>query len=148
MCDYSLELYRSRPADVGQKLDLHRFPSGTMGFTAGGDKETAACVLPGATLQLEKIDSRVQSTFNVGPTETVTMIRMDADQKSTHHDGVRFTNGREVKLQSLNDGMTARLLPVGATAVEAMKKAATTAEPIEQTIVAPARAPALVGGDD
>ena len=36
MCDYSLELYRSRPATKNETVTLHRFPSGTMGFV--GDR--------------------------------------------------------------------------------------------------------------
>ena len=52
MCDYSLELYRSRPATQDEQVTLHRFPSGTMGFVAGTDCETAVCLPTGARLAL------------------------------------------------------------------------------------------------
>ena len=48
MCDYSLEAYRSRPAEEDEKLTLERFPSGSMGFTAGSVCDTAVCVPTGA----------------------------------------------------------------------------------------------------
>ena len=41
MCDFSLELYRSRPARVGERYETHRFPSSTVGFIAPGDCSTA-----------------------------------------------------------------------------------------------------------
>ena len=34
MCDYSLEFYRSRPAQAGEKYETCCFPSGTVGFIA------------------------------------------------------------------------------------------------------------------
>ena len=52
MCDYSLEAYRSRPAEAGEKLTLERFPSGSMGFTAGAVCDTAVCVPAGVPAQL------------------------------------------------------------------------------------------------
>ena len=44
MCDFSLELYRSRPARVGERYETPRFPSGTVGFIAPGDVSTAVCM--------------------------------------------------------------------------------------------------------
>ena len=44
MCDYSLEAYQSRPAAVGEKLTLERFPSGSMGFASGKSCDLAVCV--------------------------------------------------------------------------------------------------------
>ena len=43
MCDYSLEIYRSRPAVQGEQYTLHRFRSGTIGFVAPADCTTAVC---------------------------------------------------------------------------------------------------------
>ena len=37
MCDYSLELVRSRPAKVGDKLTTHDFGTCTRGFAAAED---------------------------------------------------------------------------------------------------------------
>ena len=110
MCDYSLELYRSRPAAQEERYTLHRFPSGTMGFVAGTDCETAVCMPAGARLRLEGISDTVQRTFAVGPAEEVVMTRLDVTGHA-HRDAFRFANGREVLLQSLNAGVSARLAP-------------------------------------
>ncbi len=110
MCDYSLELYRSRPAAQEEQYTLHRFPSGTMGFVAGTDCETAVCMPAGARLSLEGINETVQRAFSIGPAEQVTMTRLEVTGHA-HRDAVRFGNGREVLLQSLNAGVTCRLAP-------------------------------------
>ena len=110
MCDYSLELYRSRPATQEEQYTLHRFPSGTMGFVAGTDCETAVCMPAGARLSLEGINETVQRAFSIGPAEEVSMTRLEVTGHA-HRDAVRFGNGREVLLQSLNAGVTCRLAP-------------------------------------
>jgi hypothetical protein len=110
MCDYSLELYRSRPAVQEEQYTLHRFPSGTMGFVAGTDCETAVCLPAGARLSLEGINETVQRAFSIGSAEEVTMTRLEVTGHA-HRDAVRFANGREVLLQSLNSGVTCKLSP-------------------------------------
>ena len=108
MCDYSLELYRSRPAVREERYTLHRFPSGTLGFVAATDCQTAVCMPAGARLRLQGIDETVQRAFAIGPVEQATMIRLDVAARA-HRDAVRFANGREVLLQCLNAGVTAEL---------------------------------------
>ena len=110
MCDYSLELYRSRPAAQEEQYTLHRFPSGTMGFVAGTDCETAVCMPAGARLSLQGINETVQRAFSIGSAEEVTMTRLEVTGHA-HRDAVRFANGREVLLQSLNAGVTCTLAP-------------------------------------
>ena len=109
MCDYSLELYRSRPAVEGEQYTLRRFPSGTMGFTAERDCETAVCLPADARLRLEGIGEAIRQAYVVNSTEEVTMARMDGTAFS-HRDAVRFANGREVLLQGLNAGIVATLV--------------------------------------
>ena len=111
MCDYSLELYRSRPAVEGEQYTLRRFPSGTMGFTAERDCETAVCLPADAHLRLEGVGEAIRQAYAVGPTEEVVMTRMDGTAFS-HRDAVRFANGREVLLQGLNAGIVATLVEV------------------------------------
>lgn len=111
MCDYSLELYRSRPAVEGEQYTLRRFPSGTMGFTAERDCETAVCLPADAQLRLEGIGEAIRLAHAVRPTEVVVMTRMDGTAFS-HRDAVRFGNGREVLLQGLNAGIVATLVEV------------------------------------
>ena len=109
MCDYSLELYRSRPAVVEEQYSLHRFPSGTMGFVSARDCETAVCMPADAHLKLEGIGETVQRSVGVGPVEEVVMTRLDVTGHA-HRDAVRFSNGKEVLLQSLNVGITAEMV--------------------------------------
>ena len=71
MCDYSLELYRSVPAAVGESYKLVRFGTGSMGFAAGTSCDTAACVPAGAHLRLEGIDEALQQTLGIGASEEV-----------------------------------------------------------------------------
>ena len=54
MCDYSLQNVKSRPAKVGDKLTTHNFYTGTGGFAAPEDANTAVCVLPGTELAFAK----------------------------------------------------------------------------------------------
>ena len=109
MCDYSLELYRSRPAVQEEQYNLRRFPSGTMGFTAGYDCDTAVCMPADAHLRLEGIGETVQRAFDVGPVEEVVMIRLEVIAHA-HRDAVRFANGKEVMLQRLNAGITTKMV--------------------------------------
>ena len=106
MCDYSLELYRSRPAVREDQSTLRRFPSGTMGFTAGHDCDTAVCMPADAHLRLEGIGETVQRAFAIGPVEEVVMTRLEVTGHA-HRDAVRLSSGREILLQSLNAGVTA-----------------------------------------
>lgn len=106
MCDYSLELYRSVPAAVGESYKLVRFGTGSMGFAAGASCDTAACVPSGAHLRLEGIDEALQQVLGIGGTEEVVMTRLDG---GLHKDAVRFANGREISLQSLNPGLSATM---------------------------------------
>jgi hypothetical protein len=136
MCDYSLEFYRSRPAVNEEEYTLHRFRSGTLGFIAGTDCTTAVCMPAGVRLHLEGLDKRLQRALCVGPTEEVVMIRLPF-RDNFHCDGVRFGNGREVLLQSLNAGLSAMLVPRDLTAIFNLKGVAEPA-PVETEAFEPA----------
>ena len=103
MCDYSLELYRSRPAQIGEKYVLTRFRSGSVGFASPGDCSTAVCIPYDTRLRLEGIPEVLQHELGVGPDEEVTFARVD---NGRYRDGVRFANGAETSLQRLNPGIT------------------------------------------
>lgn len=102
MCDYSLELYRSRPAQAGEKYETCCFPSGSVGFIAPGDGSTAVCMAYDIRLRLEGIPEKVRNACRVMPDEAVTFIRLET---GPYHDGVRFANGAEVTLQRLGPGV-------------------------------------------
>ena len=106
MCDYSLELYRSRPAQKGEKYVLTRFNSGSLGFASPGDCSTAVCIPYDTQLRLEGIPEGLQDELGVGSDEEVTFAQVD---HGCYHDGVRFANGAETSLQRLNPGITAAI---------------------------------------
>jgi hypothetical protein len=103
MCDYSLEHYRSRPAQLGEKYETHQFENWSIGFIAPGDASTAICMACDTKLRLEGISERIQKRLGVSANEDVTFTRLEA---GPHHDGVRFANGAEITLQELGSGVT------------------------------------------
>ncbi len=104
MCDYSLEAYRSRPAQEGVGYETHRFPSRSIGFIAPTDVVTAVCMACGMQLKLEDIPEDVQQTVGVTANEFVTFARLETGM---YRDGVRFANGAEISLQQLGPGVKA-----------------------------------------
>ena len=104
MCDYSLEMYRSRPAVSGEKYETYRFPSGSIGFVAPGDFTTAICVACDCRLELHGIPIDLRQRLDVDEASGVTFVRIE---EGPHHDGVRFRDGTEVTLQRLGPGVSA-----------------------------------------
>lgn len=108
MCDYSLEMYQSRPARQGEEYVSNRFPSGSVGFISPGDQSIAICLSCDTELKLSRLPESVQTTADVGETEIATFIQIEGP---LHRDSVRFRNGKVVTLQKLGPGVTAWLLP-------------------------------------
>ena len=104
MCDYSLEMYGSRPARESERYETTRFPSGSIGLASAGDCTTAVCVQYDTKLTLDKLPASLQASLGVGPSADVTFIRLD---HGAYRDGVRFANGKEISLQQLNTGVEA-----------------------------------------
>jgi hypothetical protein len=104
MCDYSLEMYGSRPARESERYVTTRFPSGSIGLTALGDCNTAICVQYDTPLVLENIPLETQTALGVRPIEEVVFIRLD---QGSYRDGIRFQNGRQICLQQLSTGVGA-----------------------------------------
>lgn len=102
MCDFSLELYRSRPAQRGERYQTHRFPSGAIGLISPQDTETAICVACDTRLELEGIPEAIQDALSLGPVEEVTFVRLDGHG---FRDGVEFANGQRLSLQRLGPGI-------------------------------------------
>lgn len=113
MCDYSLEMYRSRPALAGEDYETRRFHSGSVGFVAAGDAETAICMACDIRLALSQIPMDLQHSLRIGDRDEVTFVHIEA---GPYHDGVRFSNGSEVTLQKLGVGVKARVIDALATA--------------------------------
>ena len=107
MCDYSLESYRSRPAQEGEKYVITLFRSGSIGLASPGDCSTAVCVPSDAQLRLEGIPEELQNKFGVGPDEEVTFVHVD---HGPYRDGIKFRNGAEITLQQLEPDITVMLI--------------------------------------
>ena len=104
MCDYSLEMYGSRPARESERYETTRFPSGSIGLASPGDCGTAVCVQYDTRLRLENIPVHLQASLRIKATEEVTFVRLD---HGAYRDGVRFANGKDISIQQLNSGVTA-----------------------------------------
>jgi hypothetical protein len=115
MCDYSIEAYQSRPAEVGEKLTLERFPSGSMGFTSGSKCDLAVCVPADTKLRLEGLSETTQQTYGVRAIEDVVMTRLET---GLYKDAVRFSNGTEVLLQRLDCGLSAMVVAATAELID------------------------------
>lgn len=137
MCDYSLMAVPNRLARQGEELVCHRFPTGSLGLASPADLKRASeppapsrgfwsmvrdffnppkiesvaavCIPPGARLELHDIPVRLQRDAGVGAVEEVTFTQISAAVNS-YRDAVRFSNGKEVRLQELREGQRARVL--------------------------------------
>jgi hypothetical protein len=107
MCDYSLEMYASRPARESEKYVTTKFPSGSIGLALPGDCMTAVCVQYDAHLKLQGISSEVQTWLGVKDEEGVVFARLDYRR---YADGIRFANGKEISLQLLGPGVEITLV--------------------------------------
>jgi hypothetical protein len=136
MCDYSLMGVSNRLACEGEDLVVYEFRTGSRGLTpcpsvTNADTQTrygivkrlfgnlepervAVCIPPGARLLLSDIAEDVQNSFSVGASEEVTFTQLTATP-NRYRDAVRFSNGRELLLQRLNEGQRVRVLQLSLT---------------------------------
>jgi hypothetical protein len=127
MCDYSLQNVKSRPAKVGDKLTTHNFYTGTCGFAAPEDANTAVCVLPGTELAFATAIRCMPCGLFGWKTKVVnhtTAIfrQINKDNLHTHHDALEFPDGQIVLLTDLFEHQEATVLQLPAqpaTAAEA-----------------------------
>jgi len=137
MCDYSLMAVPNRLAQEGEELVTYRFQTGSLGLASPEDVTRAACtppasrgfwkslmlflnppkhvpvaavcIPPGTRLRLEDISSRMQTELEVGPWEEVTFTQLSA-AANTYRDAVRFSNGKQLRLQELREGLRVKVL--------------------------------------
>jgi hypothetical protein len=137
MCDYSLMAVPNRLAQEGEELVAYRFPTGSLGLASPADAKRAAytppasrslwanlklffsppknvqvpavCIPPGARLRLDGISARMQAELGVGPVEDVTFTQISA-AVNTYRDAVRFSNGKQVRLQEWREGLRVKVL--------------------------------------
>ena len=70
---------------------------------AGERQPCAVCIPPGATVILRDIPASLQREFGVDATEEVTFLQTTANA-NTYRDALRFSNQRQILLQSLRPG--------------------------------------------
>ena len=124
MCDYSLHNVKSRPAKVGEKLTTRHFNTGTSGFAAPEDANTAVCVHPGTELAFATpVKCSPRGLFAWRPkvlNHTTAIFRqVNKDNPRTHHDALEFPDGRMVLLTDLLEGQVATVLQLPAQPVTA-----------------------------
>jgi hypothetical protein len=107
MCDYSLEMYRSRPAQKGEEYISNKFPTGSVGFVAPGDQSVAICMNCDTELELANLPAHLRQQAGLGETEIATFTQIDGPY---HRDAVRFRNGKVLTLQQLGPGVIASLV--------------------------------------
>jgi hypothetical protein len=134
----------NRLACEGETLVVHRFRTGTLGLACPSDLDlpnhgptrkpnfwsawkdffhppqrkavTAVCIPPGASLMLSDIPPRLQRKLAIGSEEQVIFTQLSATWND-YRDAVRFTSGREVRLQDLQEGQRVVILDLGCTPV-------------------------------
>lgn len=143
MCDYSLMAVPNRLAHEGEDLVTHRFPTGSLGMASPADVRIATsprpevrrtvwqkiraffdppaapavcavCLPPGAHLLIREIPARLQQQWGVGDSEEVVFTQITATV-NTYRDAVRFSSGREVRLQEFREGIRVRVLDLTGT---------------------------------
>ena len=119
MCDYSLQNVKSRPAQVGDKLTVRYFGTGTRGFSASEDASVAVCLLPGTELSFveEVAGSRRWPWSKIVKHKTAIFRQVNVDNPRTHHNSLEFPDGQIVLLTMMPEGLQATVLQLPATAV-------------------------------
>ena len=105
MCDYSLEMYASRPARAGEHYVTTRFASGSIGLSVPGDTSCAICVQYDTPLVLENVPAHVRGTDGAERAEVV-FARIES---GAYHDAVAFPDGRVLSLQQIGVGVSVQV---------------------------------------
>jgi hypothetical protein len=121
MCDYSLHLIASRPANVADRLVSTDFPASiTRGFTEIGQPNVAVCLLPGTEIAFDNVVvyDRAFSMFGKARIEhrVARFRQVNVDDPHVHHDALEFPGGQIVMVTRLVPGQTATVLQLPATA--------------------------------
>ena len=94
MCDYSLEMYGSRPAREGELYVTTRFPSGSIGFASAGDPRTAVCMQCDTKVMLTNIPVALQNALRIGAEAETLFAQREA---GLYRDGLQV-GGRTFRL--------------------------------------------------
>lgn len=108
MCDYSLEMYASRPARAGEQYQTTVFPSGSIGLVSPGDRNTAICIACDTRLVIEKVPAPLQESLGIGETANATFVSLPY---GAYRDGLQFDNGKNISLQRVGSGVAISVAP-------------------------------------
>ncbi len=145
MCDYSLCGLPTRLAAEGEELVVHKFSTGSLGLASPADfpvievthKKTglwntiksffdvgpehasipAICIPPGARLILRDIPAPLQQRCGFAEVEGVVFTQLDVEPNH-YRDAIRFSNGVQIRLQELREGMRVEVLSLAAVETE------------------------------
>jgi hypothetical protein len=137
MCDYSLHLVATRPAQIEDKLVTTKFSNSiTRGFAAVGEPNVAVCLLPGTELAFDE-NVECERFGGILPSKKIgqrlaRFRQIDKDIPAIHHDALEFPDGQVVLLTRLCEGQRATVLQLPATANPAVAK-----EPVRSEARAP-----------
>jgi hypothetical protein len=112
MCDYSLHLAASRPAELAETLvTTEFFGTRTRGFASPSDLGTAVCLRPGTEIAFEE-NAYIQGALFRWPVKDrlARFRQINLDQPTQHHDALEFANGRIVLVTDLVVGLRATVL--------------------------------------
>jgi hypothetical protein len=129
MCDYSLHNVKSRAARVGDQLTTRNFGTGTRGFAASEDADTAVCVMPGTELAFSREVACTATGFlGLGARRmkhrTAIFRQLNKEQPRVHHDALEFPDGQTVLLTDLLEGQQATVLQLPAKPATAAEEKA------------------------
>jgi hypothetical protein len=98
MCDYSLESFARRDAQVRDQLTTAKIGGyGSVGLVASDAPQTAVCLCPGTRLIVSAIPAHLQRAWGVGEVAIATFEQREAtvlrgmwSRDGRYRDGVRF----------------------------------------------------------
>jgi hypothetical protein len=135
MCDYSLHVVASRPAELAETIVTTGFwGTRTRGFASPADSGTAVCLRPGTEVVFEH-DVYAESWFfgirRKVKSRLARFRQINMDNPEQHHDALEFANGRTVLVTDLVLGQRAKVLQLPVTRSEkpAVEKPAVSVSP-------------------
>jgi hypothetical protein len=119
MCDYSLHLISSRPANVADRVVSTDFAASiTRGFTEIDKPDVAVCLLPGTEIAFDDVVvyDRAFSMFGKARLEhrVARFRQINMDDPHVHHDALEFPGGLIVMVTRLLPGQKATVLQLPA----------------------------------
>jgi len=105
MCDYSIEMYGSRPAREDERYVLGRFPSGTIGVRAPGDETKAICFACDTRVRLTDIPEAMQAARDLPAEISGIFAQREVPSQFMYRDGVMLADGRFFLLQDFPPGV-------------------------------------------